>query len=208
MAAHHLPVPETIQQITINSDYTVTPQGIVVSQGDQVNFTNNSSATITITWVTPVSGQSVYTNFNVAAGTTVYFTAPSYNVSGNYYVYVSGSPQTGPYGIQVGSGPMYVQVTTNAQGVPVCTPGTVVIPWGNATVGRGKLAMIAGDSNTYSVTWTTPPGDPFTPQLIAVPDGLVHTDISVVGDYTYTLTVNTPTAGGGNGGGTVKVKNM
>jgi hypothetical protein len=207
MAAHHLPVPETVWTITISSSYGASPQGLIVSQGDTVMFQNNSSSTITITWVTPVAGQPVSSNISVAPGTSGGFQAPNYNASGNYYVYANGVQQSGPYGIQVGAGPMYVQVTyNNGLGTPVCTPDPVVIPWGNATVGRGKLQMIAGDSNTYSVGWTN--GDPFTPPLTTVPDGVVHTDILGVGDYPYTLSKNGIAAGGGNGGGTVKVKNM
>jgi len=50
-AARHIPIADTVHTITIDSTFTPTPGGLIVQQGDTVNFQNNSNSAITIQFV-------------------------------------------------------------------------------------------------------------------------------------------------------------
>jgi len=153
-----------------------------------------------------------------AAGTVVYQEivpevthAPDYDAAANYYIYVGTVNQNpnDPYAIQVGNGPLYVQVTWSPSlGAGQTNPDPVAIP------PQGNLQMYSADTTSYNVTWPNT-GDPFTlPQNLTqvvpvVANNLNYTATSGVATYKFTLLKKSPsrTLGSGNGGGTVKVKN-
>ena len=205
-AARHIPMTEAVWTINIDTTFTPTPKGVIVKPGDQVSFVNGSGVAISVQFAANPPGPAVSANLSIGVGATASFTAPNTNASANYNIYVGPTQKSGgPYAIQVGSGPLYVQVSYNvATGQAICTPDPVTIPYGNATVGRGTLEMMpvnAGDS--FSVSWSN--GDPFNPPLVSV-DSLPHTEMVNVGSYPYAVAKTGIMAGGGSGGGTVKVK--
>ncbi len=141
------------------STLTVTYPGLAVSPGDQVTFSNSSSSTapIGITFVTPTLPPNVpplssplFSNMTLQVGGSQQQTAPqNVNASVNYNVSVGGvTVPGGPYAIQVGTGPLYVQITNSA-----ASPQSVAIPE------DGMLAMFSTDV-TYYLDWTST-GNPF-----------------------------------------------
>jgi hypothetical protein len=208
--ARVIPRQEIVQVINIDSTFTASPKAVIIAAGTEVNFTNNSGATINITFEPNPPGPALFVNTpNLAPGTIDGQTPQPANGSVNYYVNVVGGASHGPYAIQVGNGPLYIQVTyNNATGQGICTPDQPVIPY------LGYLEMISNDYN-YSVSWPTSFGDPFTPLLtsigIGAPNNTPHKETSNLADYKYTVTKLGATklgvaAAGGGGGGTIKVK--
>jgi hypothetical protein len=189
--------------ITINPGYVPTPQAckIAGSAQQEVTFTNNSGATIDIRFDgIPVIGNVFSDITGLTDGNSSDPQLPQVaNGTANYRVYVGGVKQAGgPYAIQVGNGPMYIQVTNVATG-PMTNPDPVAIPYG------GTLEMLPGDAHTYGVSWKNNL-DPFTPPITKV-DSTPHTEqLSAIADYKYTVTKTEIKFGTGNGGGTVKIK--
>jgi hypothetical protein len=192
------------QVITIGSNYKPTPttlEGCIIAGSGQqsVTFTNNSGATIDIHFGTnPVLG-TVFTDIiGLANGTSSTQTPLVANGTANYHIKEGATVDNGPYAIQVGSGPMYIQFSDSSTAV-ITNPSPVAIPYG------GKLEMVpavAGDC--YTVTWTGV--DPFNPPITSA-DSTIHTeDISAVADYSYTVKYAGIPGSTGSGGGTVKVK--
>ncbi len=141
------------------STLAVTYPGLAVSPGDQVTFSNSSSSTapIVITFVTPTLPPNVtpptsplFPNMTIQIGQSQQQTAPqNVNASVNYNVSVGGvTIPGGPYAIQVGTGPLYVQITNSA-----ASPQSVAIPE------DGMLGMFSTDV-TYYLDWTNT-GNPF-----------------------------------------------
>ena len=212
-AARHIPITEAVRTITINSSFIPSPQGLKVQQGDTVNFQNNSGVDISIQFAPNPPGLALSpTNpLPVPHGSSAGFTAPDYDAAANYYIYVGTVNQnpTDPYAIQVGNGPLYVQVTWSPSlGAGQTNPDPVAIP------AQGNLQMFSTDTTSYTATWPNT-GDPFTlPQNLTqvvpvVANNLNYTATSGVATYKFTLLKKSPsrTLGSGNGGGTVKVKN-
>jgi len=185
-AAPNLPMSETvIRNITIDDTFTPTPQGIVVNQGDTINFTNNSGVDIVIEFQTNSPGQPVYPpmNLEIDDGDSNGFTAPNYDCAANYYIY-NGTNLVGPFVIQVGAGPMYVVVTQSGTTVTYA-PQTVAVPLGSILPpGLGKLEM-QGPSTSLPVAWKNN-SDPFNPPIQAT-DGVSHpvNSSATDGGYTY-----------------------
>ncbi len=203
-AARHLPIPETVWSISVDSSFTPTPKGIVVQQGDTVNFTNNSGSPIVIQFASNAPGLAVSANLSVPAGSTVGFIAPNVDAAANYFIFVSTVQKSGPWAIQVGNGRLYISVTYGtAQGKGQCTPSPVCIPPG------GNIEMYSTDY-AYTVSWLSVVSPPFTPPLTSIAAGVennaVHTQTGASIDYAYTVTKVGAALTSGNGGGTVKVK--
>jgi hypothetical protein len=197
MAARVLPITDALRTINIDQSFNATPSAMIVQQGDQVNFTNNSGSTITVTFTPNPPGQPVSGNITIAAGSTGGFTAPNYDASANYNIYVGTTPELGgPYAIQVGVGPLYTQVNNSA-----VTPDPIAMPRG------GTLLMFSTDGDTYGLKWTSL-GNPF-PGLTTVYPGVAnntaYTETLPVAVYGYQLTDEGIKEG--TGGGTIKVKN-
>lgn len=204
-AARNIPMPETATwTIAIDDTFTPTPQGIIVRQGDTVNFQNNSGADITIEFAANPPGPAVSSNLSVNDGATVGFTAPSANAAANYGIYQGTTQESGPWVIQVGTGPMYVHITQTA-GVVSYTPQTVAVPLGNTASGMGKLAICSDlPSTSFNIAWGTG-GDPFHPALGST-DCTPHPVGAGVGSGEYGYTA-APSVTGTGGGGKVIIQN-
>ncbi|MGA3089957.1 MAG: hypothetical protein ABSD75_15185 [Terriglobales bacterium] len=199
------------QQININSNLIPSPGACIIAASGQqaVTFINGSGSAITITFDdNPISGTLFSSPINLtASGSGASYTQiptlPN-NLTGattNYYI-SAGSVKNGPYAVQVGAGPMYIQFTEDNQGVLV-NPTPVAIPFG------GTLEPVAGDGNSYNITWPNST-DPFNP-LIQTVDAQVHTEwITGIAEYNFRVMkagpIRSPKLGTGHGGGTVKVQ--
>ena len=196
------------QNISISSStglgITAYPRALIIQGSGQQNitFTNNSTSTVNITFQpNPVYPASVVLNniANLAPNGTNTQTPQVANGSVNYYVTV-GRTQYGPYAIQVGSGPLYVQISYDSiSGTVVSVPETAVVPVG------GTLEMDSTDF-TYGVSWSNE--DPFTPALNSV--GVGTTNNSPVQltapEGTYPANFSMP-GNTGPGGGRVIIQN-
>ncbi len=196
-AARVIPMDKTERTITIDNTFKATPQGIIVQPGDQVNFLNNSEVAVNIQFQPNPPGEAVYPSMNVPVGpkSSNGFTAPSYDASANYNIYVGATKQAGgPYAIQVGVGPLYVQVTyTGGQGV--CSPDPAAVPPG------GNLRIVETDHHSYKVGWSGG-HNPFNPPLTTVGS---HQSTASAGQYEYTVSEGGPVLAGG--GGTIIITN-
>jgi hypothetical protein len=129
------------------------------------------------------------------------------NGSVNARIFISGDGGFGSFAIQVGVGPMQIQVKYDAvlrKGQ--CTPDPVLVPV------NGLLQIQSADSAAYSVRWVPGVQDgPFTPQIKSIPSlGSAQGSAPALPlDYTYTVTRIGGVEGDifMNGGGTIKVKN-
>jgi hypothetical protein len=165
-------------------------------------FTNNSGSAVDIRFdPNPVYPSVIVFNdiVGLSSNHTNTQTPQVANGSVNYHVVV-GATRYGPYAIQVGSGPLYIQLSyDSATGKILSTPDSPVIPAG------GTVEMVSADF-TYNVSWSN--GDPFTPAPtsvgVGVSNNIPHQENASQGDYTYQLT---PSGNGtGSGGGKVIVK--
>ncbi|MGB9235013.1 MAG: hypothetical protein WCC04_11405 [Terriglobales bacterium] len=200
MAARHLPVQDVVQQFTIDSTFTPTPQGVIIPSGTQVEFVNNSGSPVNITFnPNPPATPTLFTNItNLANGAPSTPQSPQLtNGSVNYTIGPVGGLANGPFAIQVGlsnqnGGPIYVQVLYTA-GEGDSQPDPVAIPEG------GTLEMISLDPHTYTVGWTK---DPFVTPLnqVAQTGNVPHTANGAVGSYPYTLTLKNASQLGIGGG--------
>jgi len=188
--------------ITINQNFVPSSAGcFIAGSGEQpVTFVNNSGAACTITFdVNPISGTVFTSPINLPAPLNSSNTqTPPANLVGatvNYYISAPGV-NNGPYAIQIGPGPMYIQFAVDVLGVKV-NPTPVAIP------PAGTLEMLPADTNTYNVTWANGV-DPFTPPITTA-DSQVHTEDLSLAQYSYTVQVKTPGLGTGHGGGKVVV---
>lgn len=201
-----IPIEEDIDApkiITINGNLVPSYGGCFIAGSGQqsVNFVNNAGIACTITFDNnPISGTVFNSPIDLTAsgpGSSVTVTPPS-SVAGatvNYYI-SAGLVKTGPYAIQIGSGPLYIQFEEDSLGVLV-NPTPIAIP------PAGTLEMVSGDGNTYNINWNNGV-DPFTPP-IATADGLVHTENVAAATFGYTVAAKTPLLGIGHGKGTIVV---
>lgn len=212
MAARHLPhIPkeEIAQTITIDSTFAASPKAVIIPAGQPVSFTNNSGTSVLISFEPNPPGPTLFSEIpNLANGATNTQTpnAPTGNGAVNYYIYDSNNAAHGPYAIEVGNGPLYVQVTwSQALGAGQCTPDPAVVPY------LGHLEAYSNDYN-YTVGWPTSFGDPFSPQLNSIVPGSANNnpvqEVANLNLYKYTVTKNPPNTkeGTGSGGGKVIVK--
>lgn len=192
-AAPNLPMSETVtRNIAIGTTYTPSPQGIVVNEGDSINFQNNSGVDIIIEFLTNADGEPVYPpmSLQVSNGGSNSFTAPSYDAAANYNIYNNDvTPPTylsGPFVIQVGSGPMFVSISGSYSN-PSYNPPTVAVPRGSILPpGLGNLQMNSDVPNTdFGIGWTNN-SDPFNPGIGST-DGTPHpvNPSASLGPYTY-----------------------
>jgi hypothetical protein len=179
---------------------TVTyPALIGVQYGDYVNFTNdpNSTAPISITFNPnptgvpnppgPVLFSSIPASSPLQPGATSQEQPQATNGSVNYFVTVEGGATFGPYAIQVGSGPLYVEIAGSSS-----QPDPIMVPKG------GTLQMYSNDTNTYRIGWTAL--DPFPGLTQANPgwsNNNPYTQSGPVRGYPYTITVEGQQGPGG-----------
>jgi hypothetical protein len=174
------------QTITIDSTCTPTPQGCIVSapafSNAIVTFANTAPFQISISF--SPGTQSIFPNPLVIAANS---NSPTYTVAGgtnlglNYSITGNGIA-TGPFALQLGVGPMAVQITGSGSTLSY-TPNPVAVPQGNAANGMGTLA-ISAPSTTLPINWTST--DPFNPPINSA-DGNSHplAGGSNAGSYIY-----------------------
>lgn len=203
-------IPPEIEDVpakTINITASgASPKACIIlgSQQQAVTFTNNSGSPITITFEENPICEQIFTDVEnlspTAPNNSVTQTPLIPNGTVNYNVTIGGTTSE-LCAIQVGVGPMYVEVASTNAGI-ITNPSPVVLPVG------GYLEMISTDYE-YTVKWT--PLDPFSPAITEVYVGAGNStpsqenESNTVQDYTYTLT-KAPIGTTGSGGGTVKVK--
>jgi len=192
-AARHIPTPET-DSLTVTfvwNGSTLTnnyPSEIVVV-GSQVTFANSSSssAAITITFAPNPPGARLFaqTTITIQPGqNSGALTLPAdTNGAVNYTVSVNGNEVGGPYAIQAGSGPLYVQITNF-----VPNPNEVAVP---PTVGssQGMLEMYSTDQPYYTIKW--PAFNPFpgltTAYISGSTSNKAYAQSGPATTYTYTV---------------------
>jgi hypothetical protein len=207
-AARVIPREEAVRTITYDyngSTLTVSAPAIMIGSTDQVNFSSslNSTGPIVITFAAnpPVPnppGPTLFNNITLLRGETIGQVPQAANGSVNYTA-TAGGQTFGPYAIQVGAGPLYVQINNSNT-----IPDPAVIPKG------GTLEMYSTDGVTYGISWPST-GDPFPtppPGLTTVNPGvsnnIPYTETSKVAIYAYSLAVLDKL---GIGGGKVIVTN-
>ncbi len=200
MAARHLPIPNVVsaQTITIGTNFEPSPKSCIISGAGplSITFDNESGASISIQFIAPVypANQVVFNNVNNLGNQQQNTQAPQVaNASVNYNVVANGTTK-GPYGIQVGNGPMYVGITNNNS-----APDQIAVPQG------GTLVMYSNDANTaYNIHW--PNTNPFPGLTVAnygVANNNSYTEVGPAQGYAYTFTLKAML---GMGGGTIKIQ--
>ncbi|MGA7293894.1 MAG: hypothetical protein WBW53_18610 [Terriglobales bacterium] len=174
--------------ITISSNGVISPPTYIIANGQPVTFTNDSGATLSVTFEADAFGVEVFDNVNDLNPNTSNTQSPQ--VDDRTVNFNTDGSTDYPYAVQVGSGPMYVKVTAS-----VCTPDPVVIPR------DGTIEMVSTDQN-YGVEWNASNGDPFKPPLTEIylsgnPLTVPHTEYLPANDYAYTITSPVEGPGGG-----------
>ncbi len=204
MAARHLPRTEVTQTITFGANFNPTPKAVIIASGTTVDFVNNSTSTITLTFAqNPITatGLTLFTNVTLAPGTSDSQSPTAVVGSCNYTVTVGGTIY-GPFSVQVGTtSPLIVQVTYIGTSGD-CQPATAMIPVG------GKLQMTSADSHSYHVFWAGGINNPFNPALASVnaaggPQNDICQATAPASTTPYVYSVNSPGPAAGNGGGSV-----
>jgi len=196
MATQRVTTPAPDQPVNINSQGQANPAGCQIEDGQNVKFSNNSGATISILFTqTAISKQRVFNDINNLASGSNYTEAPLVSgITVNYNVSMGGRTYE-PFAIEVGAGPLEISVTgTNP------TPVEGVIP------PNGEIQFTATDFKC-NVSW--PEGDPFNPPLdyafVDQPNNRVGQEHGNSGKtFRYEVTRSTD-LNPVDGGGTIKV---
>jgi len=197
-AARHIPTPETagltVTFVWNGSTLTNNCPSAIVAVGSEVTFANSStsSAAITITFAPNPPGVTNPPGARLFSQTTItiqpglnsgVLTLPA-NTNGavNYTVSVNGNQVGGPYAIQAGTGPLYVQITDFTP-----NPYEVAVP---PTVGNseGKLEMYSTDEPSYTVQW--PAVNPFpglTTAYLGSSNNTAYAQQGPAKTYSYTI---------------------
>jgi hypothetical protein len=166
-----------------------------IANYDSIEFQNNAPFPVAITFTT-TSG-TVFNNIAsipASGGRSTPQQAQKSNVTVNYTITNLNNPiqVQGPYGIEVGTGPMQINIQG---GQP--KPTTISIPPG------GQIQFDNLDSVAYNVSWTPPSS--FNPNVNPIQQGMNAVQTGPSGNQAQTVTYTYPTLDGTNGGGTVKV---
>ena len=92
---------------------------------------------------------------------------------------VVGGPSFGPYAIQVGAGPMFIEITASDS-----EPDPILVPKG------GTLQMFSNDNNTYLIGW--PNFNPFpglTQANPGVTNNIAYTQVGPALGYGYSISI-------------------
>lgn len=169
-AVRHIPRPEaaalTITFVWNGSTLANSNPAEIVDVGSDVTFANSSSsvAAITINFAPNPPGVSnppgarlfTQTSITIPAGQNSGALPLPANTNGavNYTVTVNGNQEGGPYAIQAGTGPLYVQITNFTP-----NPGEATVPSTVSSSQQGMLEMYSTDQPYYSIKW--PAFNPF-----------------------------------------------
>jgi hypothetical protein len=166
-----------------------------IANYDSIEFQNNAPFPVAITFTT-TSG-TVFNNIAsipASGGRSTPQQAQKSNVTVNYTITNLNNPiqVQGPYGIEVGTGPMQINIQG---GQP--NPKTISIPSG------GQIQFDNLDNVAYNVSWN--PANSFNPNVYPVQPGMNPVQTGPSGNQAQTLTYGYPTLDGTNGTGTVKI---
>ena len=164
-----------------------------IANGDWIEFQNNAPFPVSITFTT-TSG-TVFNNIPsipASGGRSTPQQVQKSNVTVNYTITNLNNPLQvqGPFGIEVGSGPMQINIQG---GQP--NPKTISIP------PAGQIQFDNLDSVTYNVSFNPVNSFPNGP----VQPGMNSVQTGPSGNQAQTITYSFPSADGTNGTGTVKV---
>jgi hypothetical protein len=170
-----------------------TQPDLKISNYDSIEFQNNAPFPVAITF-TATSG-TVFNNIAsipASGGRSTPQQTQKSNVTVNYAItnLNNANQVQGPYGIEVGTGPMQINIQG---GQP--NPRTISIPSG------GQIQFDNLDSVAYNVSWNP---------VNSFPNGTVQPGMNPAqtgpsGNQAQTVTYGYPTLDGTNGTGTVKV---
>ncbi len=169
-AARQIPRPETagltVTFVWNGSTLTNNTPAKIVAVGSDVTFVNSSSsvAAITINFapnppgVSNPPGPVLFTPSSITiqpGNNSGALTLPA-NTNGavNYTVSVNGTQEGGPYAIQAGTGPLYVQITNFTP-----SPGEAAVPSTVSSSQQGMLEIYSTDQTSYTIKW--PVTNPF-----------------------------------------------
>ncbi len=200
-AARNLPPMDdpTPLQITISNTGVLSPATCKILNGQAVQFINNLSYAINITFEADVQGVVVFASpVQVPGNGNITTISPL--VNDRTVNYNTDGSQTFPYAIQVGAGPLYISVSMNNTGTILVTPSPAIIPSG----GTWQLFQAAGDNNVYDVTWPNVAAPPFPNFTVNNTTQTASANTSAYVGYKIKLhhQLNEST---GQGGGTIKV---
>jgi hypothetical protein len=199
-AARNIPFEEslTAQNISIDSTFTPTPEGVIIGVGQPVTFTNNSGAEIASIQFQPNPlkapsgpGPTLFTEItNLANGATSAEQPPNPTVGAvNYLITDENGKEYGPFSIQAGTAvPLKVQVID-----AVIYPSTAAIP------ARGAAAIYSDDTpcDQYPITWASNPFTTATPTAACgFSPSAMRTGVATTGEYRYTIPSQVATGGG------------
>ncbi|MFY9673245.1 MAG: hypothetical protein WAK13_02280 [Terriglobales bacterium] len=186
------------QQITISNTGVLSPATCTIANGQQVEFINDLSYTINITFEADAQGVTVFSSPVAVAGNGGIATI-SPQTNNRTVNYNTDGSQNFPYAIQVGNGPLYISVVTNSTGGVDVTPSPAIIP----ANGTWQLYKASGDNNTYNVSWPNVSAPPFPNFTV---NNTTQTASTTTSNYVaYKVQRPTPTESTGSGGGTIKV---
>lgn len=164
-----------------------------IANYDSIEFQNNAPFPVAITFTT-TSGTAFNNIASIPAngGRSIPQQAQKSNVTVNYSITDLNNPTQpkGPYGIEVGSGPMQINIQG---GQP--SPKTISIS------GGGEIQFDNLDSVTYNVSWTPANSFPNGP----IQPGMNAAETGPSGNQAQSVTYSFPSADGTNGTGTVKI---
>lgn len=172
-----------------------TQPDLKIANYDSIEFQNNAPFPVSITFTT-TSG-TVFNNIPsipASGGRSTSQQAQKPNTTVNYTITNLNNPNQvqGPYGIEVGTGPMQINIQG---GQP--NPATISIP------GGGTIQFDNQDSVAYNVSWT--PANSFNPNVYPIQPGMNPVQTGPSGNQAQSVTYSYPTLDGTNGGGTVHI---
>jgi hypothetical protein len=208
-AVRHIPRPETagltVTFVWNGSILTNNAPAKIVAVGSDVTFVNSSSsvAAITINFapnppgVSNPPGPPLFTQntITIQPGQNSGALALPANTNGavNYTVSVNGNQEGGPYAIQAGTGPLYVQITNFTP-----NPGEAAVPATVSSSQQGMLEMYSTDQTSYTIKW--PAMNPF-PGLTAaykpLSSNIPYAQSGPATTYTYEIPSSGAPAEGG-----------
>jgi hypothetical protein len=190
-ARHRL---EQLWQIDITSTGSAQQPDTNIANTDNIEFKNLAPFDVAITFTT-TSG-TVFNNIPDIprnGGVSAPQSPQMMNVTVNYSIKnLSTNTSQGPYGIEVGSGPMQINLANETP-----DPPTISIPHG------GKIQFDNEDSVSYDISWS--PAGVFTPNVNPLVSGMNQMQTVAAGNQansaTYNLLIQTKI----KGRGTVKI---
>lgn len=188
------------QEININPQ-GANPAGVLIDDGQPVQFNNNSGSAISITFAsTAITDEQVFADIpNIPSGGSFTESPLLQDKAVNYSITI-GQNTCGPFAIQVGTGAFQIDGTG---GNP--DPNVAAIP------PNGNVIFNSTDQNWF-FNWED--GDPFRPPLTEVYVGLANNQPATekgasAKNFSYTLQSSPPPPKSHSvetgGGGTIKV---